>query len=237
MTSLMLILTKRMPLAVVRTAVLIAGVVAAALCAYSQTTPAKDTHSAELQGIPPRATPEDYQAHAKAGAVTVAAEFTGHFVPTAQGTLTTEEYVAVEAAFFGEPGARLKLSADDFSLRINGKKTALPSQRYGMVVGSLKDPDWEPPGQPSPKSKTSFGGGGAAGRGDANSPPAPVVVPIEVQRAMAQRVQKASLAEGDRDLPRAGLLFFQYRGKGKDIHSVELIYNGSGGQATVTLQP
>jgi len=54
---------------------------------------------------------------------------------------------------------------------------------------------------------------------------------------MAQRVQKASLAEGDRDLPRAGLLFFQYRGKSKDIRSVELIYNGSGGQATLALQP
>ena len=54
---------------------------------------------------------------------------------------------------------------------------------------------------------------------------------------MAQRVQKASLAEGDRDLPRAGLLFFQYRGKSKDIHAIELIYNGAAGQATLALQP
>jgi hypothetical protein len=225
-----------MQLAVLRTSVLIGGVLTATLCVYPQSTPNKEAHSAELQGIPPRAAPDDYQVHAKAGAVTVAAEFIGHFVPTSQGTLTTDEYVVVETGVFGEPGARIKLSSDDFSLRINGKKTALPSQRYGMVVGSLKDPDWEPPASPSPKSKTSIGGGGASGN-EPNSPPPRVVIPIEVQRAMAQRVQKASLAEGDRDLPRAGLLFFQYRGKSKDIPAVELIYNGAAGQATLALQP
>ena len=77
--------------------------------------------------------------------MTVAAEFTGHAVPTLQGTLSTEDYVVVETGLFGAPGARTKLSAEDFSLRINGKKTPLPSQPYGLVVGSVKDPEWEPP--------------------------------------------------------------------------------------------
>jgi hypothetical protein len=109
-----------------------------------------------------------------------------------------------------------------------------------LVVGSLKDPEWVPPEPPPSKSKTSLGGGGGGGRGDqgdSNAPPAPVHIPIGVQRAMAQRVQKASLPEGDRALPLAGLIFFQYRGRTKSIRSIELVYAGAAGKATLTLQP
>jgi len=41
---------------------------------------------------------------------------------------------------------------------------------------------------------------------------------------------------GDRPLPQAGLLFFQYRGKEKGINSLELIYSGAAGKATLVLQ-
>jgi hypothetical protein len=54
---------------------------------------------------------------------------------------------------------------------------------------------------------------------------------------MAQRTQKAALPLGDRALPQAGLIFFQYRGKAKSIQSVELIYSGSAGKATLKLLP
>jgi hypothetical protein len=54
---------------------------------------------------------------------------------------------------------------------------------------------------------------------------------------MAQRVQKAALPEGDRTLPVAGLIFFQYRGKTQGIHSIELIYAGPAGKVTLALQP
>jgi hypothetical protein len=62
-------------------------------------------------------------------------------------------------------------------------------------------------------------------------------VPVPLQRAMAQRVQRASLPEGERNLPQAGLLFFQYRGKTKNLQSLELIYDGPAGKATLKLQP
>jgi hypothetical protein len=211
-------------------------IAAICLCLQGQNTPSKDPQI-EAKGMPPRATPADYQAQAQAGTVTIAAEFTGHSVPTLQGPLTTEDYVVVETAFFGAPDAQIKLSSGDFSLRINGKKTPLPSLPYGMVLGSLKDPEWEPPEKPASKSKTSLGGGGSGGQGGAEEPPAPVKIPIGVQRAMAQRVQKATLPEGDRALPLAGLIYFQYRGKTQSIHSIELIYAGPAGQTTLTLQP
>jgi hypothetical protein len=80
-------------------------------------------------------------------------------------------------------------------------------------------------------------GGGQGDKSEANAPPEPVKIPIGVQRAMAQRVQRSSLPEGDRTLPQAGLIFFQYRGKTEGIRSVELIYSGPAGKATLMLQP
>ena len=209
-------------------------VLAATLClgAQEQPTPSKPS---EAQGLPPRAAPTDYQFQAKAGEVTIAAEFDGHSVPTEEQTLNTEDFVVVEVALFGPPGARTQISRDDFSLRVNGKKAPLPGQSYVVVFSSLKDPTWvSPDAQKAKESKTSIGGGG--GGQDSGSMPVVIHVPIELQRAMQQHTQKASLPLGDRALPQAGLLFFQYRGKEKGINSLELIYSGAAGKATVELQ-
>jgi len=202
------------------------------LSLYGQGAPAKDA-SAELKGIPPRATPADYQAHAEAGTLTIAAEFTGHSLPTAEGPLTTEDYVAVEVALFGPAGTSAKISASDFSLRVNGKKTPLSAQPSGVTFSSLKDPEWVPPEAPEKKSKSSIGGGGNQDSG----PPPPAKMPFPLQRAMQLRVRKAALPEGDRSLPQAGLLFFPYRGKEKNMQSIELLYEGAAGKATLNLQP
>ena len=176
-------------------------IAAICLCGQGQNSPTPSAGAQiETKGMPPRATPADYQAHAQAGTVTIGAEFAGHSVPTLQGPLTTEDFVVVETGLFGSPDARLRISADDFSLRINGKKTPLTSRPYGMVLSSVKDPEWEPPEKAASKSKTSLDTGG--GQGGANEPPPVVHIPIEVQRAMAQRVQKATLPEGDRPFPR-----------------------------------
>ena len=201
------------------------------LCAAGQNTQSKDAQANEAKGIPPRASPAEYQAKAPAGKVTIAADFPGHSVPTPQGTFATEDYVVVEVAFFGPPEARLKISVDDFSLRINKKKTPLPSQPFGVVLSSLKDPEWAPPPTES-KSKTGINTGGQG-----EPPPAPVHMPFPLVRAMQQRVQKAALREGDRALPQAGLLFFSYHGKATGIHSLELTYTGPAGKVTLTLQP
>ncbi len=199
-----------------------------------QSTPSQDAQT-ENKGIPPRATPGEYQFQTKAGTLTIAAEFTGHALPTLEGPLTNEDYVAVEVALFGPAGAPMKISAENFSLRLNGKKAALPSQPYGMLLSSLKDPEYIPPEAPAPKSKSSIGGGGQ--QGEPNLPPAPVKIPVPVQRAMALRVQKATLPEGDRVLPQAGLIYFQYRGKEKNLQSIELLYDGPAGKANLKLRP
>jgi hypothetical protein len=209
-------------------------IAAACLCLQGQTPPAKEA-APETKGMPPRATPADYQAHMAAGSVTIAAEFTAHSITTVQGALTTEDYVVVEVGLFGEAGARTKVSDGDFTLRINGKKW-LTTQPFGLVIGNVKDPEWEPP--TPPKSKTSLGGSGGGDQKDPNSgPPPPVHVPFEVQRALSQRVLKMALPEGDRALPTAGLIFFRYGGQAKGIHEVELMYAGAAGKARLRLHP
>lgn len=209
------------------------------LCAQGQNAQSKEAPS-EAKGMPPRPSPAEYQAHAQAGALTIAAEFTGRSVPTLQGPLATEDYVAIETGFFGPPGARITISSTDFSLRINGKKP-LPSQPFGLVIASVKDPEWAPPEPVQPKQKTVLNsgdsGGGGQGQGDSKTPPPPPKVPIEIQRGWAQRVQRVALPEGDRVLPQAGLIFFQYRGKVDRIDSMELIYAGPAGKASLALQP
>jgi hypothetical protein len=211
----------------VRTGVRIQVALLACVCLYAQEHPAPDqqVRPKESLGVAPRAAPSDYQAQGKAGAVTIGAEFVRHSVPTPEGTLSTEDFVVVEVGLYGPPGARIQISLDDFSLRLNGKKTPLRGEPFGLVLASLKDPEWQPPEAAAPKSKTSLGGGGGDQQ-DPGSPPPVVHVPLE-----------ASLPLGDRALPQAGLLFFSYRGRVEKIESVELIYRGSAGKATLALRP
>lgn len=188
------------------------------------------------QGLPARATAADYQTQGKVGNVTIGAEFTGHGIPSVQQPLNSEDYVAVEVGLFGPADARLTIGAADFSLRVNGKKDLLPSQPWGLVAKNVKDLEWVSPdavpGESKSKGSVSGGGGGQAG----SPPPLPPKVPIDVLRGWQLAVRNAALAQGDRALPQAGLVFFPYRGKVANIRSLELIYEGPAGTVSLTLQ-
>ncbi len=189
----------------------------------------------EVHGVPARAGAEDYQAKAEVGGVTIAADFVGHAVPTPGGTFSNEEYVAIEVAFYGKPDAKLKLAAEDFALRINGKKAPTPATPFGLALKSLKDPEWQPAVSPEEgKSKGGVSGGGGGGGSDPK--PLPPKMPFPLRRAMELKVTKAVLAEGERELPQAGLVFFPYRGKDEGIRQLELIYTGAAGTATITFE-
>jgi hypothetical protein len=201
-----------------------------ALCgsAIAQEGQAKDA----MKGLPPRTAPTDYHAQAKAGGFTFAADFDGHGVPAGESVFSTEDYIVVEIGIYGAPGSHLNLTYKDFSLRINGRKGLVSAQPYESVFHSLKDPDWIPPDTGS-KSKGSIGGGDNSNE----PPPAPVKMPMPMQLSMEQKVAKASLPEGDRPVPEAGLLFFQNGGKISGFNSIDLVYSGAAGRATLKLVP
>jgi hypothetical protein len=235
---------------VLNTGFLITGVLSSAVCLRAQgqtkldqtkqdqSSQEQNTKEFPGKGMPPRAAASEYQSQGKAGTVTIGAEFAGHSVTTPEHTYSSEDYIVVEAGFFGPPGAQITLARSDFSLRINGKKVASPSEPYELVFHSLKDPEWIPPETEDSKaaSKTSLSTNGSGGANGA-PPPLPPKMPFPLRRAMEQHVQKAAMQEGDRPLPQAGLLFFRFGGKADGIKSLELTYSGAAGSATLTLEP
>lgn len=201
-----------------RRTVLIAAVLTAVVCQYAfgqdaKTAAAPGSAPRTLEpskGVPPRATPNDYLAHAQSGKYTLAAEFDGHSIPDPQSILTNENYVVVEVGFFGPPDARLALSYTDFSLKINGKKAPYPAQGFELVFKDLKDPGYDGPGSDasnkananSSKTTVNTGGGNNNGKDpDPNYLPAIVHIPIAITRGWEQTVRRDSLPEGERPFP------------------------------------
>lgn len=196
----------------------------------------------------PRTKPADYPVQTQLGTVTLAAEYLVHSLPTPQGTLVANDYLIVEVAFFGPSFSRLKMSPDNFTLRINGKGSGLTTEPAGMVASSIKFPSARPHletsgtvgagdgtvtvGPRAPQSR--FPGDG----NDRNPAGQPVTVKsVEEENSLDHRVQNASLPEGEHSLPRSGLLYFFYRGKIKNIHSLDLYYEGTMGKATLKVLP
>lgn len=197
-------------------------------------------HDSPVKGLPPRVAATEYQAHAQAGSIMIGAEFDGHSIPTADHIYSSEDYIVVEAGFFGAPGAHLTLSRDDFTLRIAGRKTPLASEPFELVMRSLKDPEWQPP-KTDDDSKGSKNGLTTGGTGNDNitnptPPPLPPKMPFPLKRAMELTVKTSMMEQGDRPLPQAGLLFFRYGGKPDNIKGLELDYSGAAGKVSIDLQ-
>ncbi len=226
---------------VLSTGLLITGVLFSAVSLPAQDQKNQEPNTKEFpgKGMPPRAAASEYQAQGKAGTVTIGAEFAGHSVPTPEHTFSSEDYIVVEAGLFGPAGAQVKLARDDFSLRINGKKAALPSEPYELVFHSLKDPEWHTArnARNRRKSKTSLTTGGGANGGADSAPPCRPKCRSRCAARWSSKFKRSAMQEGDRPLPQAGLLFFRYGGKAEGIKSLELIYSGAAGSATLTLQP
>jgi hypothetical protein len=197
----------------------------------------------QAQGTPPKTKASDYPAHVQLGTVTLAAEYLVHSLPTPKGTLIAPDYLIVEVAFFGPSFSRLKMSPDNFTLRLNGKGQALSTEPPGMVAGSIKFPG----ARPHLETSGSVGAGDGTVSVGPRPPPsrfpgdgndrAPTLKNVEEESSIDYRVQNATLPEGEHSLPRSGLLYFFYRGKIKNIHSLDLYYEGAMGKSTMRLLP
>ena len=202
------------------------------------------------QGTAPKAKPEDYMAHATAGSLAIAADYLAHSLPGARDSLFIRDYIVVEVAVYAKN--RMALPAGKFTLRLNGKKTALMAQAPQMVAASLQYPDWEQ--HPSAVGYGGVGNGGVViGQpapvprfpGDPNgqtrpmprAPDAGEVSGVEKEPAASPEdiVTRGALPEGDIKPPVAGYLFFSFHGKLKSLKSVELVFDGKAGSLTLRL--
>jgi hypothetical protein len=203
----------------------------------AQKPAANPAATAEVSGIAPRPSPAEYQTAVRMGQYTLAVDFDAHGVPTSDGVFSTEEFIVFEVALYGPSGSHLPLQYEDFSLRMNGKKQPAPSQPFTFVFKTLKSPEWEATLEPVKKESGNGINAGGGGGGGENLPPPKPKMPIDVERRMELRVQKAAVPGADRPLPVTGLIFFPYSGKTKNIKSMDLIYTGAAGKATIPMQP
>lgn len=199
------------------------------------------------QGTETKAKPTDYPAHIQLDTVTLAAEYLVHTIPNPKGNLIARDYLVVEVAFFGPLYSRLKMTPDQFTLRINRKGSLLNAELPGMVAQSIKYPELS--GRPSLTASATAGVGDSTVTvgprapqsrfpGDGNERTAgvgPTITEVNEENQIEFRVQAASLPEGEKTLPRSGTIYFYYRGKIKNIHSLDLLYDGTMGRATLKL--
>lgn len=199
---------------------------------------------AAQEGVPVRAAAGDYPARAKVAGGELAAEFLGRTVPAPEAPFVLVNYVAVELAVFSTP---CEFNSGHFGLRVNGKQTLL-AQTPGMVAAALQYPDWE-----GARGLEATAGAGnmdvVLGRktntvprfpGDRRVPTAPPGTPgkTETNEKVApwEWVGKLAWGDGPCKAPAAGLLYFPYKGSLAKLKTVELVYSGAEGKATLALR-
>lgn len=186
----------------------------------------------------------------------LSAEYMVHSVLYEEQNALVRDYLCIEIDFKPAKGQSLTLSADQFHLRLNGKKQLLFAQAPQMVAAGLKYDDWEQ--RPTMVAGGGMGNGGIVlGRpqqterfpGDTREaqrrvpggiPRAPepenrsgqervVVKPEEI-------VVKAALPEGPIRTHVKGYIYFAFKGKPSSLKRVELLYTGPAGETSLLLK-
>ncbi len=209
--------------------------------------------SVAAAGTDPKPKAAEYPAHAALPKLAIGAEYLVRSFSGHNQTFATQDHLVVEVAVY-PAGEKLAVSFGHFGLRINGKKEVLAPVSAGFVAASLKYPDWERRGRLEGIAGTGSGGI-ILGRpspverfpGDPSTrdrlPPQPRAP--EAENAGGRESQpvrpedvlvECELPAGDVQQPVAGYLYFYFKGKTKSIRSLELMYQGPGGTATLKLR-
>jgi hypothetical protein len=191
--------------------------------------------------------PEDYPAHAAAGAVSIGAEYLVHSIPAHSQTLFARDYLVVEVAVFPGRNEPVEVDTKTFTLHINGNKEVIYRDSPGFVAASLKYPDWEQhPQTEAQVGPVIFGRPPAVGRfpDDPNQTRLPPRFPTTGESAGIDRedpetpdeaVARYALPDGRIEKPASGYIYFHFRAKTKSIRSLELVYAGKSGSVTLKL--
>ncbi|HKW96566.1 MAG TPA: hypothetical protein VJN43_02485 [Bryobacteraceae bacterium] len=204
-------------------------------------------------GTAPKDKPPDYPAHAAVGDIAIGADYLVHSIPANTQTFFAPDYLVVEVAVFPKRGSSIEIGVGTFTLRVNGKKQAIYSDSTGMVAASVKYPDWEQRknlevGAAVGDAGVVIGRPPAVGRFPDNprqqqtrlprlpkAPDAQQGVEREEPEDLDTALARTALPQGAVSIPVSGYLYFRYQGKTKSIKSVELLYQGPAGTATLKL--
>lgn len=197
----------------------------------------------------------DWPSHATLAKASIGAEYMVRSVMHPEGNIVIRDYLIVELAVYPRDGEHFLLSHQHFTLRLNGRKTAIFPQTPGMVAASLKYDDWE-----RRPALIASGGTGNAGvvigrptpserfPGDPTTQrrlPKPPTAPMPEDRSGIEKepetkpedlVVRAAIEEGVISKPRRGFLYFAQKGKADSYKKVELLYSGPAGEAVISLK-
>ena len=192
-------------------------------------------------GTEPKARPEDYPVHTRAGDLGIGAEYMVQSISTPKASFIAKDYLVVEVGVF-PPRTGEMIRASAFTLRVNGAKQELLTQTPGIVAASMKYEDWSRQRGVVAQAGPIIIGPRTTGRfpGDNREQiprnPAPTDAAPEVERETvdpSDAVDAAALSEGPARQPRSGYLYFPFTGKLTKIKTVELIYRPESSEAVV----
>jgi hypothetical protein len=172
-------------------------------------------------------------------------------VSTPKASFLTDDYLVVEVALYPGSGG-MAVNAQEWTLRVNGRKEELLTQTPGIVAASLKYPDWsQRPRVVAGAGPVIIGEPAPVERFPGDNRPARTRVPGQIPRVPTQAdtgveeepvdmndvIARAALPEGSFRGPVSGYLFFPWRGNPAKIKSVDLIYRPkSGTRATLRIR-
>jgi hypothetical protein len=205
------------------------------------------------QGMKPREKAEDYPVQVQLPKMELAADYLVHSLPGPSGSIFTSDYLVIEVAAYPTSRAGASWATGEFSVRINHKTLLLP-QAPGMVAASLKYPDWERRpvataeagigdrgliiGQPPsvPRFPGDARGGQLPPPPRASDPETPPGLSKTAGPTIEEICQQLAVYDGPFTGPVSGHLYFPFKGKTKQIRSLELLYEAADGtKATLPL--
>lgn len=202
---------------------------------------------AAQSGTKPRASAQDYPAHAATERLAVGAEYTVHSFSGGDESYLAKDYLVVEVALFPAKGQTLAVSAGQFRLRVN-KKQPLEPQAAEFVAADLKYPDWVDRnqmvtrvgpvvfGQPAPTERFPQD---PRGLPRPSPPQAPEDNPSGIEKQPPVKpeelVVRTALPEGEQHQPVSGYLYFPSKGSVKHIRSLVLEFSGGEGGLSLPL--
>jgi len=198
----------------------------------------------------------DWPVHASLEKVELGAEYMVHAVTHGEEYAVVRDYLVVEVALYPVKPNRIEVSHQHFTLRINGKKSAIFPQSPGMVAAGMKYDDWERrPGVEAsagvdntgiilgrPRNTERFPGDPRPGQQRLPKPP---TAPQPEDRSGVEKAPKKSpdelvtyvaLEEGFTPKPVRGYLYYAFKGKPSSVKSVELVYRGPDGESVLKLK-
>lgn len=197
-----------------------------------------------LAALPGTAAGEFLITQGASGEVMASAAFHYRSVSHGGRSYFLDRHLVVQLTLSSTALRRLKLSAGQFHLRVNGK-AVLAAEPAGLVAYSMK---WQgtDQGVRAQAGPIILGGPPTQPRfpGDRTGQPLPRVPESRPAGAPARPEEQdlgevlaeAALPEGDLLLPVSGYLYFRYPGKIKSIKKLELLYQAPEGPLTLRLR-